>query len=159
MDSSKQSIVQFAAFADGNGVAVPEYWHIANVHGMDNITGKYDPACPDFGCSEEILGHWLADVAPADVRKFLAEKADAYDPQWFHHSIELGVFNWLEAGAKAAFRTLQYQGLIAKPNGLDAWEKHAAFWVLQFSALFAAFYPAGKQYVGGGADVLSIAWP
>ncbi len=79
-------------------------------------------------------------------------------PQWFHHSIDLGVFNALESFAKAAIAGLQQSGLIPKPTALSDWEKHARFWILQYGAYFSAFYPADKQYVGG-ADVLSIAWP
>jgi hypothetical protein len=153
------SIVEFAAFANVGGVNVPEYWHIANVHGINNATGKYDPPQAYFGCSEESLGHWAAGIPPAQLRGRLQTRADNYDPQWFHNSIELVVFNWLEAGAKAAFRGLQSQGFLAKPTGLADWEKHAAFWVLQFAAYFEAFYPNGQHYVGGGADTLSIPWP
>lgn len=155
----KRLIVQFAAFEKRNGVTVPEYWHIANVPGMDLKTGHYHSPTAIFGCSEELLGHWASGIAPAQLRTVLQAKADAYDPQWFHHSFELGIFNWLEAGAKAAFKSLQNQGLISKPIDLADWEKHATFWVLQFASYIAAFYPSGQQYVGGGVDVLSIPWP
>ncbi len=31
--------------------------------------------------------------------------------------------------------------------------------VLGYGAYFGAFYEAFEQYVGGGADVMSVAWP
>jgi hypothetical protein len=151
--------VQFAAFAKRDEVIVPEYWHITNVHGMDEkVTGRYDPPRRDFGCSEE-MGKKAATVPATDLRRVLKQYADAYDPRWFHQSIELGIFNLLEAGAKAAFNDLQKKGLLSAPQSLTDWERHARFWILQYGAYFGAFYPHNEQYVGGGADVLSIPWP
>jgi hypothetical protein len=76
-----------------------------------------------------------------------------------HQSIELGVFNSLETGVKKAPKSLHKAGLLTKPTSLGDWEQHARYWVLLFGAYFEAFYPPDQQYVGGGVDVVSIAWP
>ena len=67
-------IVQFAAFADRGGITVPEYYHITNVYRIDEL-GRYGDVRADFGCSEEILGHWLSDVPAIDLRAELGRRA------------------------------------------------------------------------------------
>ncbi len=156
--SAPPSSVVFAAFARREGLVIPEYWHITNDGGMRGTKGPYHPANPEFGCTEELANQPSAEVAPGLLRSVLQKKADAYDPQWFHHSIKPDVFNELAASTKAAFRGLHDRGLLSEPRDLMDWEKHASYWVLQFAAYFAAFYPYSPQYVGG-VDVLSIPWP
>lgn len=155
----KPLIIQFAAFAKHGGVMISEYWHIANIHGMDEETGAYDPPKSFFGCSEELSTKLLKSMAASNIRADLATRAKSYDPRWFHQSIGLVNFNVLEAAAKAGIRALQSAGFLPAPATLDDWEKHARFWILQYGAYYSAFYPPGKQYVGGGADALSIPWP
>jgi len=152
----KSQFIQFAAFGEKDGVRVPEYYHISNVHGMDDA--KYHAPEKWYGCSEELLGNWMKDVAPADMRRVLQEQADRYKPQWFHHSYKLGVYNTLEAGAKDAFEALHESKMLTPPRSLTDWEKHAKFWILLYGAYFVAFHPKDQQFVGG-AEALSISWP
>jgi hypothetical protein len=157
--SPKDLIVQFGTFANRGGTIIPEFWHITNIHSMDERTGKYGAPTETFECSERILGHHLKSVEAAKLRAHLRTVAEGYRPFWFHQSIDLAVFNLLGEGSKAAVRVLQDAKLVPKPLTLADWEKHARFWILLFEAYFQAFERPNEQYVGGDVDVLSIAWP
>ena len=159
LDPPDGTIVEFATFAEHAGITVPEMWHITNIHGINAITGEYDPPTDTFLASEEILGHHLNQIPPAELRALLERRAAIYDPYWFHQTIDLAVFNTLEQGVKAAFKLLHEAGRLIHPQTLEDWEKHARMWVLMFGAYFEAFGQPGERYVGGGADALSIPWP
>ena len=42
---------------------------------------------------------------------------------------------------------------------IEEWVPFMKLSVLGYGAYFEAFYPPGKQLVGGGVDVEHIAWP
>jgi hypothetical protein len=42
---------------------------------------------------------------------------------------------------------------------LEEWSRHTKMQVLIYGAYYEAFHPPGAQYVGGGADVLTVPWP
>jgi len=101
----------------------------------------------------------LKHEPPKELRTYLANRASAHDPFWFHDGIELLVFNTLEDGVKKAFKELHKVGKLPPPQTLEEWERHARMWVLLFGGYYEAFGEPGKKYVGNGADVLSIPWP
>src|ERR1035437_4777643 len=110
LDPPESTIVEFATFVNRDGVIVPEMWHITNVHALQPETGEYMPPTNEFIASEQVLGVHLSAVAPAELRKRLADLAAAHNPFWFHQGINLAVFNTLEEGVKAAFRRLYQIG-------------------------------------------------
>lgn len=159
LDPPQSLIVEFGTFVRQDGFIVPEMWHVTNIHGMNTATGEYDPPTNRFGASEEILGNHLSNIRPENLRQHLASLAAQHNPFWFHQTLNLAVFNTLEARIKDAFRVLQESGVLPVPCSLEDWERHTKMWVLMFGAYYDAFGGPGERYVGGGADVLSIPWP
>lgn len=49
--------------------------------------------------------------------------------------------------------------LMPVPTTLRQLVDHVKFQVHGYGAYFAAFYPPVQQFVGGGADVVTAAWP
>jgi len=45
------------------------------------------------------------------------------------------------------------------PTTLEEWSKHVKLAVNGYAAYFSSFFEPYEQYVGGGADVVSAAWP
>ena len=153
-----RSIVEFAAFAKREGVVVPEFWHVTNVHGITDE--EYDPPSETFKASERLLGfHLRGQASPQNIRDYLADRARCFDPLWFRQGFGLTVFNTVTEAVRLAFIVLQGSGSLGPPQTLEDWERHAKMWVLIYGAYFEAFGAPGQRYVGGGADSLSIPWP
>lgn len=152
-------IVEFGTFGNRDGVAVPEMWHVTNIHGLDQQTGRYIEVDNNFGMSEEVCGNHFRGIPPREIRARLATLSHHRNPFWFHQGCELGIFNTLEAGLRAAFRTLEGGGLVHGPQSLSDWERHARMRILMYGAFFESFYEPWDRAVGGGADVVSIPWP
>jgi hypothetical protein len=153
------SIVQFAAFARREGHIVPEYWHITNVHGLDE-RGDYLPASADFIAEEQMFKPSPnGTAAPSAIRNLLRRAATDFRPMWFHQGWDLAIFNTCSEAVRQAFAALHRAGRLTPPQSLQDWERHCRMWVLMYGAYFEAFGEPGQRYVGGGADVLSIPWP
>ena len=152
------SIVEFAAFSTRESIIVPEFWHVTNVHTMTN--GEYDPPSETFTASERLLGFHLRDQTSAqNIRDYLRQRAQLFQPFWFHQGFGLAVFNTVTEATRQAFALLQRSGHLTPPRSLEDWERHAKMWVLTYGAYFEAFGGPGQKYVGGGAESLSIPWP
>ena len=153
------SIVQFATFARREGHIVPEYWHITNVHGLDE-SGDYLPPAADFIAEEQMFKPRPEGTASPDtIRERLRLAADNFAPMWFHQGLDLAIFNTCSEAVRQAFALLHRARRLTPPGSLQDWERHCRMWVLMYGAYFEAFGAPGQRYVGGGADVLSIPWP
>jgi hypothetical protein len=154
------SIIQFAAFSRRDGHIVPEYWHITNVHGLDE-RGDYLPPSADFIAAEQMSkpNQQGISVAPGAIRNLLQQAGTSFKPMWFHQGLDLAIFNTCSEAVRQAFAVLQRAGRLTPPQNLQDWERHCRMWVLMYGAYFDAFGKPGQRYVGGGADVLSIPWP
>ena len=153
---SPGTIVEFATFVRREGLIVPEFWHITNIHDMAE-NGEYLHHQETFIASERLLGvHLKGQATPENIRAVLRNGSDGFNPFWFHQGMNLAVFNTVSAAVKQAFASLQRAGYLPTPHDLADWERHAKMWVLIYGAYFEAFGAPGQRYVGGGADVLSI---
>jgi hypothetical protein len=80
----------------------------------------------------------------------------------FRQCYDLAAFHAIDAGLRIAMQAI-VQGhplqLHPVPNTLDEWSKHLRMAVLGYSGYFGAFYAPYEQFVGGGADVVSVPWP
>jgi hypothetical protein len=152
------SIVQFAAFSRRDGHIVPGYWHVTNVHGLDE-RGDYLPPSADFIAEEQMFkpSQQGISVAPGAMRDLLRKAGASFKPMWFHQGFDLAVFNTCSEAVRQAFAVLHRAGRLTPPQNLQDWERHCRMWVLMYGAYFDAFRDPGD--VGGGADVLSIPWP
>jgi len=150
-------VVHLGAFEQQDGHWVPKCWFIRNTLNLD-----YDTKA-DFDVSEELLlelpdrfGRFL----PNKVRDAVGALSDSLDPFWFHQGYDLGTFNTLHAYLKEAFRLLLAQHPAHnRPQSLEEWTRHLRLTILTYGAYFEAFKTPFEHYVGGGVDVVSLAWP
>jgi hypothetical protein len=80
----------------------------------------------------------------------------------FRQGYDLAAFNAIDAALRAAMQTLVTAHPLQIhpfPTTLSEWAKHLRMSVLGYGAYFGAFYAPYEQYVGGGADVVSVPWP
>src|ERR1017187_2785015 len=97
------SIVQFATCARREGHIVPEYWHITNVHGLDQ-RGDYLPASANFIAEEQLFkANPNGTPAPSDIRNLLRLAATNFRPMWFHQGTDLAIFNTCSEAVRQAF--------------------------------------------------------
>jgi hypothetical protein len=117
------SIVQFAAFARRDAHIVPEYWHITNVHGLNDR--GYLPASADFIAEEQMFKPSPNGVAtPHAIRSLLRSAGSNFRPMWFHQGCDLVIFNTVSEAVRQAFSTLHQAGQLTPPQSLHDWERH-----------------------------------
>ena len=150
-------IIHLAGFEDRAGSQVPVVWYIRNA--FDLGPDGYQTIRKTFNSSEE-LWQRFPTCPPAGIREALANMADNFEPFWFHQGLDLGTFNTIETYLKAAFRLLsQSHADHTLPAELGDWERQVRMSILTYGAYFAAYKGVSEQYVGGGADVVSMPWP
>lgn len=152
----RPQIINLAGFVEDNGVMVPSVRYISNCWSL--VNGNYTDVRSDFGEYPDVFRLNLP-VAPALVRPVIEALANDFNPFWFHHSIGLTDFNILKAFLQQALQIISKQNNRVVPNALADWEKQVRMSVLVYGAFFEAFSGTGQQYVGGGADVISLPWP
>ncbi len=156
-------IIHIGGFERENGLWLPYVWHIGNAYKLGRY-GYLPDVKKEFYC-KEVFWEQIKQVAggeidPLEVRKFLKVMAKQFNPFWFHQGFDLFTFNVLESAIKSSFKLLcQHHPDHEIPTNLDDWAKHVRMQVLMYGAYFDAFHPEGERYVGGGADVISTAWP
>jgi len=153
--------IQIAGFDSRDGILAPAVYGVRNYTSLD--ASGYKGVGPTFYCLDDFWSnHGLMSIykpTPSTIKDVLKKLADANAPFWFHQGIGLAIFNTLEGYMKFAVHQLQSAGAIPKPSCLMDWEKNLKFGVLSYGAYFSAFKDPGEQFVGGGADVVSIPWP
>jgi hypothetical protein len=157
--SPEPLIIHIGGFEKKDGFWVPVVWVIRNTH----KTGRfgYLDIRHEFCCTEVFRTNDLVkDIDASEIRKSLKVLAKQFRPFWFHQGIDLFTFNVLHGAVKSAFRLLCEQHPDHDiPITLHEWEKHVRMQVLMYGAYFEAFRSEDKQFVGGGADVVSTPWP
>jgi hypothetical protein len=88
-------------------------------------------------------------------------RADLVWPQYFgfRQGIKLKLFNTIDTGLRSAMQFLVHAGEQPAPATLDDLVQYVKFQIHGYEAYFASFYPPFQQYVGGGEDVVTAAWP
>lgn len=150
-------LLHLAGFEERDGYRVPVIWYIRNPH--DFRDGYYIDICKEFLCTEEF---WLKheNVPPGQIREHLNQRAQNNEPFWFHQGLDLGTFNTLERFLRGAFaRLYEVHPAHSFPQTLHEWEQHLRMTILTYAAYYLAFRGPGEQYVGGGADAVSLPWP
>ena len=150
-------IIHIGGFEKKGGYWVPQIWYIRNArkHGRFG----YLDIRKEFDC-DDAFHKEFADVHPSEVRKVLKVQAKQFKPFWFHQGIDLFTFNVLQESIKSSFRLLcEKHPEHDIPTTLEGWSKHVCMQVLMYGAYYEAFHTKGKQYVGGGADIITLSWP
>ncbi len=150
-------VLHLAGFEKRDAHQVPVVWYIRNPHGMKD--GYYIDIRKEFLCSEEFW-KYFPNVSSSQIREHLNQLALNYQPFWFHQGLDLGTFNTLEMFLRQAFALLcRVHPAHSFPQTLREWEQHLKMAILTYGAYYQAFKDPGEQYVGGGADTVSLSWP
>ncbi len=109
-----------------------------------------------FDCSEEITQPYYFGADSGNVIR-----GKVTFPQYFsfRQGYSLGTFNTIDAALRLSMDTLVQGGLQPVPTTLTDLADRMKFQIHGYGAYFAAFYTPFEQYVGGGADVVTAAWP
>ncbi|MBA7514790.1 hypothetical protein ES705_06825 [subsurface metagenome] len=154
-------IIHVAGFEEREEHQVPVIWYITNSHKLDPNIG-YTEINKDFGASEEFWKKkYVGHHTPQDIRIYLREKAENYEPFWFHQGFDLAIFNTLDfVLRKSIFRLLIKNHPNHKfPSTLNEWSQYFKMSILTYQSYFQSFYGPSEQYVGGGVDIVSLPWP
>jgi hypothetical protein len=150
-------IIHIGGFEKKDGYWIPQVWFVRNVYGVGHF--GYLDFRNEFSCGDAFIEHFK-DIHPSEIRKVLKVKAKKLQPFWFHQGIDLFTFNVLQDAIKSSFKLLcENHPEHDIPRTLDEWSKHVRMQVLMYGAYYEAFHEKGKQYVGGGVDIVSLPWP
>jgi hypothetical protein len=157
--SAAPTIVHFGTFARKERCLVPEVWTITNIHALES--GEIDfPTSVEFVASERFMNAQMKDeaISPAMcVRKYLRERAQQFDPVWFHHGVDSRIVSTISETVQQAFKTVKGGELLEPPGALPEWEQYVRMWILTYSSYVNSFIRSSGRDVG--ADVISIPWP
>jgi hypothetical protein len=153
----KGLIIHLGGFELREGIQVPIIRFIRNVDSDGKNPRK------EFENTEEFWGEFTKrypDANPRNIKAKIDLLASEYNPWWFHQGFDLGTFNHLELFLKAAFRDLcKHHPDHTLPKTLFEWERQIRMSILTYGAYFQAFKGPSEQFVGGGADIVSLEWP
>lgn len=155
-------ILHLGGFEEVRGDWTPRIWFIHDTAGLDPVDGSYI-AGTSFIASEEIAQpvYFGTDTGTQIHAKVAAAVANG-GLFSFRQGFDLASFNIIDEAIRAGLYGLTRRHpnqVHPVPATLDEWEKHVRMAVLTYGAYFGAFYEAFQQYVGGGADVMSVPWP
>ncbi len=151
-------IIHLAGFQEGGGSLKPFIGYIRNAYALG--PDGYEDFRKEFQYTEEFWQPpYFGQFNLQQARDILQRKADNYEPFWFHQGLDLGLFNTIKGSLNAAFRFICARKPELRPTTLNGWEQQVKMSILTYGAFYQAFKNINEQFVGGGADVLSIPWP
>lgn len=150
------SILHLGGFEMVEGQWTPRVYFLRNTTEL-TPEGAYLTG-DSYTCSEE-LSHesYFGGKSGDEIREWVSERYFS-----FRQGYDLGSFGAIDEALRQAIGAIIHthpRKPHPLPDSLEEWSKHVAFAVHGYGAYFAAFYPPFAQYVGGGADVVSAAWP
>jgi len=150
-----EMILHLGTFETRDGLALPQCWYIRNLDGHGNPQRRFEAR------EELFLDHYFGQFKTTDVRDVVRQRADVFQPFWFHQGADLATFNTLDAVLLGTFRLLidkHPTGVHRRPRTIEDWERYLRMSILTFGAYYEAFRPPAERVVGGGADVEWIEW-
>lgn len=151
-------IVNIAGFEERDGVLVPECWYISNCYELDK-DAVYRDFRQDFGCSDEVRIKTMEKGIKASVLRERLHGINGGGYIGFQHSIDLAKFNDLIQFSKTALEGLPKADPYFVPITLEDQAKLVNLSLEIFGSYFKTYYPANQQFVGGGNDIGTLAWP
>jgi hypothetical protein len=149
-------ILHLGGFEQVDGEWIPRIHFIRNTTELKH-DGSYVLG-DRFDCTEELASPtYFGGKSASEIRNYVSNHVFS-----FRQGIDLPAFGAIDQALREAMRAIVY-GHPAHPRPipttLDEWAKHVAFSIHGYGAYYAAFYPPYEQLVGGGADVVTAAWP
>jgi hypothetical protein len=153
-------IIHLGGFENVAGEWTPRIWFVRNTTDLSSagytLGGQFDRseeiAQPTYFGSKS--GNQIRDNVTA-----LVQKGALFS---FRQGYDLAAFNAIDEGQRAAMKLIVVGHPLSPhqfPASLDEWSKHLRMAVLSYGAYFGAFFAPFEQYVGGGADVVTVPWP
>jgi hypothetical protein len=154
-------VIHLGGFEKWGDEWTPQVWYIHNSAGLTD-DGAYLLGV-GFVFSEELgkPGYFDGRTGNA-IHVEVTQMVRNWNPFSFRQGYDLGAFNTLDATIRMAMRAIvesHPRRLHPFPEDLGEWSKHVRMAVYGYGAYFAAFFEPFEQYVGGGADVVSVPWP
>jgi hypothetical protein len=155
-DITSPLIIHLGGFELVDGTWHPRVWFLHNTAGL-TPEGAY--IIGDEFVHREELGQpeYFGGRTSAEIRDHVRTRVYSY-----RQGFDLPAFNSIDDALREAMRTIvhNHPGTpVPIPTTLADWEKHVQLSILGYGAYFGAFYEPFEQYVGGGADVVSVPWP
>lgn len=149
-------VLHLGGFEQVEEVWEPRVWFLHNTAGL-TPSGEY--LLGDHFVHREELRQpeYFGGRTAAEIRAHVTQSVFSY-----RQGFDLGAFNSIDTALREAMRQIVHHHPgqpVPTPTTLDDWEKHIRLSILGYGAYFAAFYKPYQQYVGGGADVVSVPWP
>jgi hypothetical protein len=158
-------VLHLAGFDEIDGELAPVIWFIHNTAGLTDL-GRYKVADRFNPPREELRAAYPPErfrgMKADEIRTALGARALAWQPYWFRQGYDLAALNTLDEVTRLGMRVLvqRHPARIHDfPTTLVQWEQHLRFAVLTLGAYFDAFYAPYDRVIGGGVDVVSVAWP
>jgi hypothetical protein len=177
-------IIHLAGFEKRNSTWIPVIWYIRNSYSL--VNGYYGDRRKEFACDEVLLGEIVALeksqmepqlqnkskketeekikaellTKPEKIINIIKKCVDYNQPLGFQQGLDLPTFNTFDTFMK---RAISFINIIhpeySVPETLEEWEKVVKFSILTYEAFFQTYNNPGEQYVGGGADIVTLKWP
>jgi hypothetical protein len=154
--SERGTILHVGAFEDTSSGPLPAMWYIRDAEiQLDGSVRHLDRFTPRDELKRDADGPaYFGDARGEEIRNQLRLSGSPVPWAGFRQSFDLAVFGQLDAHLWAFAGALTAGGVAremqhARPRTLEEWVPFMRFSVLGFAAYFDAFYPPGKQLVGG----------
>lgn len=153
-DDAQGILIHLVGFEKDKTDYYPVVFLITNIHGLKD-NGEYENPIKEYRCSEHIK--YENGITHQNIRTYY--KSGHFG--WFHQGFDLGAYNIIDNKLNETFHLLETSGHPKHPTikSIKDAEPFVKMKVLSYGAYFSSFFLPNEQYVGGGADVLSIPWP
>lgn len=149
MFPDSETVFHLGGFEVDKGEWKPRIFYIRNTT-SPGVVGR------QFDCSDEIMKpQYYGTKSGNRIRSELAPPAYFS----FRQGFDLAKFNAIELALRLALDALINAKLQPEPKTLDDLANQMRFQIYGYGAYFAAFFEPFRQYVGGGADVVTVPWP
>jgi len=147
-------IIHVCGFEKDSDKYYPLVYRIANME-WNPTRNEYLKATKKFYFDQHIL--YQNTITKQNIRDFYK----VGNVGWFHQGFDLGAYNTIDTKLNEAFLILAKSEHPKHPkiNSIKQVEPYIKMKVLSYGAYFSSFFLPNEQYVGGGADVLSLTWP
>lgn len=156
------TIVHLGGFeASSDGQPLPVIWYVRDAEVQLDGTLKQ---LGGFEARDELkVAEYFGDARGDEIRRALEQTGNPLPWFGFRQGWDLAAFAVLDQlgwdFAAELVRGVAREQIHTAPTTLEEWERFFRFSILVYAAYFEAFYPDGQRPVGGGVDVVTVAWP
>ena len=152
-------IIHLAGFEERYSYQVPFVYFIRNAWDWDNRIG-YSDIRKEYQCNDHFW-RYFENTAPSQIKKALSDFIDSHGyPFGFQQGLDLTRFNAHDISLVIVNQLLAQVNEVDRiPLAFQDWVSRVKMSILTNGAYYEAFFLPGNQYVGGGADTVTLRWP